>query len=335
MVFDRSTRVRLPFRDNREDVVNELERLLDQERFNGGTDITKALLDASRYVMRSARRDTRRAIVILTDDQTERERNELKVELALAEADAVLSALLTGFDPGTYSGRRYPTGSPWPGGRGPLEDIVFGRRGPQPPVYGPGGQIPIGDSTRSAGTAEIARASGGDSMTVYDAHALRETLERIRQRYALYFSLPPGAAPGSQRRIVVTLTAAAARRHPTAELRFRRTYIVPGKPGDPIPETGDEAVVVTAAQLAKEEDAQPAQTQATKPTLRPRTVNEDYRGPRGPNPGVGAGSGGGSAATSAPAQPPPPAQRGGWRRADEPSPPEPEPTPPPPVKKKN
>src|SRR6202451_3061978 len=42
MVFDRSTRVRLSFNSNRQDVQHEFDRLLRDERFNGGTDITRA-----------------------------------------------------------------------------------------------------------------------------------------------------------------------------------------------------------------------------------------------------------------------------------------------------
>ena len=65
MVFDRATRVRLPFRNSRRDAERELEAVLDQEGFDGGADITRGLLDAASYMAR----DARRAIVILTDDQ--------------------------------------------------------------------------------------------------------------------------------------------------------------------------------------------------------------------------------------------------------------------------
>src|SRR5689334_18301543 len=71
MVFDTSTRVRLPFRNEHGEVTGELDRLLRSERFNGGTHITYALLQASRYMQREARKDARRAIVILTDDETQ------------------------------------------------------------------------------------------------------------------------------------------------------------------------------------------------------------------------------------------------------------------------
>src|SRR5258705_668568 len=60
MVFDRQTRLRLPFRKNRMEVEREFERLLDQETFRGGTDITRSLYDAASYVRREARREARR-----------------------------------------------------------------------------------------------------------------------------------------------------------------------------------------------------------------------------------------------------------------------------------
>src|SRR5215471_8288190 len=89
MVFDRHTRVRLPFSSSRQDVQREFDRLLRQEGFNGGTDITRAMVNAADYIRREGRREARRAIVILTDDQTEFDRNDPVVGQALARADAV------------------------------------------------------------------------------------------------------------------------------------------------------------------------------------------------------------------------------------------------------
>ena len=103
MVFDRTTRVRLPFRNSRDDVERELESLINQENFNGGTDITRALYDAASYISREGRRDARRAIVVLTDDQTERNRDVEGVSRALARADCVLSLLLAPDAMGSYT----------------------------------------------------------------------------------------------------------------------------------------------------------------------------------------------------------------------------------------
>src|SRR5271170_3608656 len=94
MVFDRNTRVRLAFNSNRDSVQREFDHLLRDERFNGGTDITRAMLDAADYIRREGRRDARRAIVILTDDQTEFDRDDEGVGQALAHANAVMCALI-------------------------------------------------------------------------------------------------------------------------------------------------------------------------------------------------------------------------------------------------
>ena len=41
MVFDRSTRVSMQFKQNHDEIVRGFEQLLDRENFNGGTDITR------------------------------------------------------------------------------------------------------------------------------------------------------------------------------------------------------------------------------------------------------------------------------------------------------
>jgi Ca-activated chloride channel family protein len=276
MVFDRSTRLRLPLRTSRGDVERELQAVLHQETFDGGTDITGALYDAARYIGREARPDARRAIVILTDDQTERGRDENGVVRALTSATSVLSALLAPDAVGAVS-IGGPLGGGWP--QGPLGGIILGRRGPM------GGRFP-GPSrshTQSAGTASIAQKSGGDSFRVDESSAFETTLSRLRQRYALHFHLPEGVRPGEEREIEVELSADARRRHPGAEVRFRRAYVAPGAA------TTSDTVVVSQT-----------------PTLKRRPGVSERSEPSGPR------------ATATPAAPTAPApQEGGWRRVDE------------------
>lgn len=337
MVFDRSTRLRLPLRSGRDDVEREFESLLRQETFNGGTDITRALLDAAAYVGRQGRRDARRAIVILTDDQTERERDEAGVSRALENADAVLSALIApdamayrSRSPDMGGGRRggsWPGGS-WPSGSGgPLGGIILGRRG------GPyGGRYPgpvmTGPRTQSAGTSEIARQSGGDSMPVDDASALETTLARIRQRYALHFNLPDGVKPGQERQIEVALADSAHRRYPDAEVRFRRVYLAPG--GSDSRSVGPEAVVVTRRPVdsagGNGRQGSGAGQDDGPPRLRRRPAVDEPAGPRVSTTDQQSDSSGsqrGWPRVSEPArQPTDPAtvpdqqpRQGGWRRA--------------------
>jgi len=226
MVFDRYTRVRLAFNGDRQAVQHEFDRLLRDERFNGGTDITRAMLDAADYMRREGRRDARRAIVILTDDQTEFDRDDEGVGHALARANTVMCALIAP-DATQYGGNRGGGQRPggWgggPGQGGPLGGIIFGPRTGGNRYPGGGGMG--GSRTKSAGTAEIARDSGGDSMSVNDASALEDTLERLRRRYTLYFSLPEGVQPGQERNIEVDLAPEARRRFSDAEVRYRRTF---------------------------------------------------------------------------------------------------------------
>jgi VWFA-related protein len=241
MVFDRSTRVHSPFRNGRQYGSAELDRVLDREDFNGGTDITRALLDAAQYVQKQGRKEARRAIVILTDDQTERERNEKRVLDAVYEADAVVSALLAPDAMRRVQG--YPGGGggggTWGSGGG-LGDIILGRGGPWGGGGGRfpgGGTVGVGGGARSAGTPEIARQSGGDSMNVSDASAFADTLARLRQRYALYFQLTTDSNK-PEGPIEVELAGNARRRYPAADVRSRRAYS--GGGGSYVPSTAVE-----------------------------------------------------------------------------------------------
>jgi hypothetical protein len=298
MVFDRETRVRLPFRSDRGQVEAALNAVLSQEGFNGGTDITRALYDAASFVARDARREARRAIVILTDDQTERGRDEAGVTRALTQGDVVLSALLTPDAVGMSSP------APWPG---TLGDILLGR-GPM----GRRGPVRIGGRTQSAGTAEIAQRSGGDSMRVNEASAFETTLARIRQRYALHFYLPDGAQPGEERSVEVELAGAARRRYPDAQVRYRRVYLTPGSLGEPTVASAappQESAPVVNAEQPRAEPPDNDQPRVEQPRRRRPAVNEP-------------GSSGGWRRVDEPERAPAPeakaeekpAQSGGWRR---------------------
>ncbi len=233
MIFDTSTRVKLPFTSSHREVTSELNRLLRWEGFNGGTRITRAMLDAASYVEREARPDARRAIVILTDDETQDGEQEGRVESALRRANAVLSFLQAPYEVPTITGgggRPHGTwgsnggggigfpGGGWPGGGG----IGFpGRGGGLPGTYG-------SDPSHSAGTADIARDSGGDTMQVDEASALEDTLTRLRQRYALYFYLPEGSQSADRQNVQVDLSEMARIRFQQADVRYRRVYMAGG-----------------------------------------------------------------------------------------------------------
>jgi VWFA-related protein len=307
MVFDRSTRVRLPFNQNRRQVLQALDGVVSQEGFNGGTDITRAFYDAIRFVARDARRDARRAIVILTDDQTERDRDENGITAALTKSDVIASALLApdamGIG-GMGGGGRTRTGGGWPGSTGGgIPDIIFGRRDP----WGTRTPFPGGGSvgrTHSAGTAEIAERSGGDSMSVDDASAFEMTLTRIRQRYALHYNmgeLVNAADRGDN--IEVDLSSAASRRYPGAEVRFRRVYM--NSDGDMRGTEIRTASRTTRTQPAPR-TADPELSEEDTPRLKRRPAVSEPDGSRSSGPAISA--------------PDPGAQQrqGGWRQSDEP-----------------
>ncbi len=234
MIFDTSARIRLGFRSNHSEITNELNSLLRSERFNGGTEITHALLQASAYVEREARKDARRAIVILTDDETQDEEDQPRVDAALARANAVLSFLQAPYEPPAMTGGgrrrgRMGSGGGWPGGGGggwPGSGGGVGFPGGGPVILGRGGVGQGGgDRSHSAGTADIARDSGGDTMPVDEASALEDTLARLRQRYALYFYFPNATAASDHGDLRVDLSNDSRLRFQQADVRYRRVFL--------------------------------------------------------------------------------------------------------------
>jgi VWFA-related protein len=238
MVFDRSSRVRMPFRGGPNEAQREFDNLLRMESFNGGTDITRALFDAAQYMRRQGRKEARRAIVLLTDDQTEFEADESRVVVALNGADTVMSVLLVPNAMRRGGGGGYPQGG---GGRrgGGIGGVIIGGGG-IPGIPGGvgyprrgGGGYPGGGGQRgrSAGSAEIARESGGDAMQADESAALDTTLNRLRQRYALYFNLPAGVVAGDRRTVDIELEDTVRRQYPEATVRYKRTYVAAASSG--------------------------------------------------------------------------------------------------------
>ncbi len=274
MVFDTFTRERLPFTNDRTEVTSELRHLVRAEGFNGGTRITSAMISAAQYVQKHARADARRAIVILTDDETQDAENEPKVETALGHAGAVLSFLQAPYDPETISSSTGPM--PLPGGR-PNGGINFPTGGGWPGGGGiPGGgtiSTPL-DPDHTAGTESIAADSGGDTMSINDAAALESTLSRLRQRYALHFYMPEDAIAKAQHSIRVDLSTEARIRYPEADVHARRIFMG-GK-------NETSGAIVTTHQTALS-DPIPGEGDMSRPGAKRKhvAVNEDASGPAG------------------------------------------------------
>jgi hypothetical protein len=196
MLFDTRTRLQLPFRSDHGEIGEKLHSILQSESFNGGTHITHALLAAASYVQKQGRPNARRAIVVLTDDETQDAQDEPRVEQALDEANAILSFLRAPYAKDFVRGRSGPGprgGSgggnvPWGGGNGPWGGgggtwPGGGSRWPGTGSRLPGGvTVGRGDPSHSAGTADIAADSGGDVVPVDRASAFEDTLATFRRK---------------------------------------------------------------------------------------------------------------------------------------------------------
>jgi VWFA-related protein len=278
MTFDRTSRVILPFSGNHDDVVRGFEELLNREDFNGGTHIQRGMSDAIRYLKQNARPGTRRAVVILTDDVSEFAVDEFRIGRDLEDANATLSALIA---PDAMGHRQQiPTTSRTGGGGGmggmTLPDIIFGRRMP-----GAGGQrmpggvtIGRGSHMHSGATPRIARASGGDSMDVANASSLEDTLERLRQSYALYFNAAD-ASGGQQRNIDIRLAGSAASRHPNAQLIYRGSYNAVEGATTSAPDTGVGDIPTAPPTVSTNDD--PAPRMKRRPAVNEPGSNGGWR----------------------------------------------------------
>jgi hypothetical protein len=253
-----------------------MEELLDEERFNSGTAITRALKESARWLENCARADARRAIVILTDDENGDGRDDDGVLSGLDRAGAALSVLLA---PGSERGGQILTRTPWPTRRG---GIILGPRFP-----GPQTRAPIMDS---AGVREIARETGGDTFRVDESAALEHTFARLRQRYALFYSDPTGTAP-----VEILLTDAVQRRYPGAHPEYRRG----GRWG------GEQAPVLSRAPAPVPASVPASTPERGAPGWSQERTDDDDGGEVAPR-----------VAPPPPPPPPPAAERkGGWRQA--------------------
>jgi hypothetical protein len=64
-----------------------------------------------------------------------------------------------------------------------------------------------------------------------EAAALDTTLNRLRQRYALYFNLPAGVVAGDRRTVDIALEDTVRRQYPEATVRYKRSYVAAASSG--------------------------------------------------------------------------------------------------------
>lgn len=192
MVFAKGTAVAQGFSDNLADTARNIGSAVKSWDVGTSTMINSAVMDAAHYMEKHAGPGGRRAILILTDNlSTSFRLTDGQVIRELNKADTVLNAIIIGrairpqpLEPGKSSN----------------------------PDYTP------------ANVYELAEQTGGEWVKAENAGAsFKDMIERIRSRYMLAYH-EPGAAPGTFRRITVTLEEAARKRHPAAELHSRSGY---------------------------------------------------------------------------------------------------------------
>lgn len=165
-------------------------------KIRGGTRIYAGAREAARYLMKG-RRERRRAVLVITDNEGQGAGRERAVVHDYWEADASLSAVVVKHGRG-YTALRWYVRATAPHSL-LLEQNVNG----------------------------IVAKTGGEMIRSDDpASAFAEMIGRIRRRYCLYYR-QPAAQPGEERGIRVELSPEAKARFPEARVMARSGYIAP------------------------------------------------------------------------------------------------------------
>lgn len=204
MSFHSESHLLLSFSTNLDRVGDVIDQRILGGHFGGGTLIQNAVSDATDVFLRDSERNRRRAIVVITDNEGQRTRREESLLTALWEADVTVCGLLVGGGFGGHGGPRR----------------VRIPRGVMSP-----GTIPL-DLALRVGVDGLAEKTGGELVPGERAHAFAGLVKRLRQRYAIYYSMPTGTA-GEQRQVRVDLADAARSRFPQARVRCRKGYVIP------------------------------------------------------------------------------------------------------------
>jgi VWFA-related protein len=192
MVFARRSAVHQGFSDNLAETARQIGSAVKSWDVGTSTLINSAVVDAARYMDKHAGPDGRRAILIITDNLSmSYQLTDGQVIRELNKADTVFNAIVTG---------RAIRPRPMEPGKSSNPDFT------------------------PADVFHLAEETGGEWVKADRADAsFQEMINRIRNRYMLAYH-EPSAAPGTFRHIGVSLTEAARRKHPLAELRARNGY---------------------------------------------------------------------------------------------------------------
>lgn len=192
MLFARRSEVVLePDADRRAAVAVIRNAAIDKDgRLGAGSSLNEAVLAAAEY-FKQRHYEGRRALVVLTDNGgLSKELPDEKVIQELARAEVVLNGIV-------------------PDGVNPPEPFPNG--------------IEVNPDYTPANVFRLAEASGGEWMRSDKPEKLGEMLDRIRQRYTIYYPAP-AAAPGEWRTLTVGLSPAASARFGNAQIRSRPGY---------------------------------------------------------------------------------------------------------------
>jgi VWFA-related protein len=192
MVFAKTSELHQDFSDNLAETARQIPKAVENHDVGTTTQINAAIVDAAHYMQEHAGPGGSRAILILTDNlSTSYQLTDGQVIRELNKADTVFNAIVTGhaIEP------KPPTPSMFPN-----------------PDFTPANVMHLADDT------------GGEWVKAVQAdQSFNEMIERIRSRYMLSYH-EPTATPGLFRHVSVTLTEAAKKRFPLAELRARSGY---------------------------------------------------------------------------------------------------------------
>ncbi len=192
MLFARRSQVVLePDADRRAAVAIIRDAAVERNNTLGaGSSLNEAVLAAADYFL-TRPYDGRRALVVLTDNGgLSKELPDEKVIRELARAEVVLNGI-----------------------------VPDGVDRPEPPPKG----VEVNPDYTPANIFRLAEDSGGEWIRSNNPEKLGEMLDRIRQRYTLYYPAP-AAAPGEWRTLTVELSPAARARYGNARIRSRPGY---------------------------------------------------------------------------------------------------------------
>ena len=195
--FDNNTRLLLRLTSDLDGVVACVHRQVLEMPFSGGTRLLAAVDDVAKYLLRERKSESRRALVVITDDEGVRTRRESTVADRLWEADASLNGLIV------TSGMR--TFFKW------YSRIT----------------APHVEFTMRQGIGGVAEKTGGVLIKVKDAGAaFPELIRHLRSRPTIFYPMP-AAQPGERRKITLDLSDEGRKQFPGARIYARQGYRVP------------------------------------------------------------------------------------------------------------